>query len=393
VTRVEAPGSVAEAAACLRDSQGSVLIRGAGTALEWGGRVSDPDLVLSTQALAGVIAHTPADMTAAVGAGTPLAVLQKELGDHGQWLALDPPTESAGATVGGLLAAGDSGPSRLRYGNLRDLVIGVTLVLADGTVGHSGGHVIKNVAGYDLAKLVHGSLGSLALVAEVVLRLHPSPMQSVTTTGTADVHQAWQVARRVAASSVEPTALEWAQGEGDEPGRLLVRSTGSPRAVVAAVTQLSTILADLGVEANAIAPEQADALWQEHAALVTGTDGDTVVRLTTLPSDLVPVAEHAATTAAAAGVTSRLTSSAALGVHTLRLTGGSARARAGVVTAVRQHVLDRGGAAVLRRRPTDVDEHLDPLGPPPSSVELLRRVKSGFDPDGRCAPGRFSPWY
>ncbi|MBC7561255.1 MAG: FAD-binding oxidoreductase, partial [Dermatophilaceae bacterium] len=154
--RVERPATTGEAAQLLGETAGSVLFRGGGTKLDWAGRVRDPDLVVDTTRLRGMLTHNPADLTASVRAGTTLTELQEHLAGDGQWLALDPPTAGRGATVGGLLAAGDSGPSRLRYGALRDLVIGVTLVLADGTVARSGGHVIKNVAGYDLAKLVHG---------------------------------------------------------------------------------------------------------------------------------------------------------------------------------------------------------------------------------------------
>src|SRR4051794_41865482 len=113
----------------------------------WGGRAAgEPDGVVETGGMARLLSHNPADMTVAVEAGVPLRTLQEELARSGQWLALDPPTEAAGATIGGLLATGDSGPRRLRYGALRDLVIGVTLVLADGTGGHAGGDVVKKGA-------------------------------------------------------------------------------------------------------------------------------------------------------------------------------------------------------------------------------------------------------
>lgn len=390
-TAVQRPGTVTEAAQLLRDTTGPVLFRGGGTKPDWAGRVRDPHLVLSTERLDGLLTHNAADMTASVRAGTPLTTLQDLLAGHGQWLALDPPSAASGATLGGLLAAGDSGPSRLRYGNLRDLVIGVTLVLADGTVARSGGHVIKNVAGYDLAKLVHGSLGSLALVAEVVLRLHPRPASSITIVGAADAAQATTAALRIAASTVEPTAVEWAQEGGS--GRLAVRCDGTPRAVAAATQEVTTLLADVGVAAEACPPAETPALWAAHAALVTGQEGETVVRVATLPSDLGSTAQHLVHEAAAAGVQAHLVSSAALGLHTARLHGGRAHARAQVVAAVRRHALERGGSVMLRRRPADVDAVVDPLGPSPSAVAVLRRVKAEFDPTGRCAPGRFHPWY
>ena len=118
---VHRPTSVDEAAAVLRDSRGRVLFRGAGTKMSWAGRPHDPDLVLETTGLDQLLEHNPADMTASVQAGMPLRALQDRLAEAGQWLALDPPTEPEGATVGGLLATGESGPRRLRYGALRDL--------------------------------------------------------------------------------------------------------------------------------------------------------------------------------------------------------------------------------------------------------------------------------
>ena len=147
-TTVERPTSAADAARVLKDTRGTVLFRGAGTKMDWGGRpADDPQVLLETGGMQRLLSHNPADMTVAVESGMPLRTLQDLLAGAGQWLALDPPTEPAGATVGGLLVTGDSGPRRLRYGALRDLVIGVTLVLADGTVARAGGQVIKNVAG------------------------------------------------------------------------------------------------------------------------------------------------------------------------------------------------------------------------------------------------------
>src|SRR5690349_1035185 len=206
---VHRPTSVEEAASVLRDSRGGVLFRGAGTKMSWAGRPHDPDLVLETTGLGQLLEHNPADMTASVQAGMPLRALQDRLDEAGQWLALDPPTEPEGATVGGLLATGESGPRRLRYGALRDLVIGVTLVLPDGTVAHAGGHVIKNVAGYDLSKLVYGSLGTLGLIAEVVLRLHPLPETTATVVVPSSAQEATARSLALLAGPLEPAAVDW----------------------------------------------------------------------------------------------------------------------------------------------------------------------------------------
>ncbi len=385
------PESTAQAAETLRGTTGSVLFRGAGTKLDWAGRVAAPELVIDTSELTGLITHNAADMTASVLAGTPLTDLQALLAPDGQWLALDPPTAPAGATLGGLLAAGESGPSRLRYGNLRDLVIGVTLVLGDGTIARSGSHVIKNVAGYDLAKLVHGSLGSLAMIAEVILRLHPLPVTSCTLAGEADADQATAAALALSASPLEPSAVEWIQrGDG---GTLVVRCDGTQRAVEISSAQVRALLAGVGITATITEPGEAERIWREQAELVNGSDGDTVLRVGTLPGELGDVVGQVRSIVAEAGMQSQVLSSAALGVHTIRLYEGSPSAVAGAVDRIRALVRQRAGTTLVRRRPADVEALLDVLGEPGSTAPLLRRIKAQFDPTDRCAPGRFAPWF
>ena len=389
--RLERPTTTAETAEVLRRTSGSVLPRGAGTHQDWAGRVADPELILDTTGMVGVLTHNPADMTASVRAGTPLRALQDHLAGNNQWVALDPPAATAGATVGGLLAAGDSGPSRLRHCGIRDLVIGVTLVLADGTVARSGSHVIKNVAGYDLAKLVHGSLGSLALITEVVLRLHPRPESSVTVAGTADAARATAACLAIAAGPLEPTAVEWISG-GDA-GRLLVRTDGTGVHVDASVQRLIELLGGLGIDAGAVSAPDAHAQWEVHAAAVLGDDGETVTRISGRPSDLADLVSSALGAARRAGVEAAVVSSAGVGLHTVRFHGGTPDGQALAFTGLRDHALSRGASVLLRQRPPEVDALLDPLGPPPSSAPLLRAIKASFDPAGRLAPGRFAPWY
>ncbi|MGZ8750141.1 MAG: FAD-binding oxidoreductase, partial [Pseudonocardia sp.] len=209
------------------DSAGSLAVAGAGTAAGWAGALQPVDAVLDLRALTGVIAHNPGDMTVSVRAGTPLRELNAELAGHGQHVAFDAARVADGATVGGLLATGDAGPDALVHGSLRDLVIGTTLVLADGTVARSGGHVIKNVAGYDLAKLVHGSYGTLAVVAEVVLRLHPLPRAVATLVLPCTLDEAAGHAARILGGPYEPAALEWVSARASSnPDRVLAHAGG-----------------------------------------------------------------------------------------------------------------------------------------------------------------------
>src|SRR3989449_4664206 len=176
------PGTERELAEILRLSNEAglaVIPRGGGTKLGWGNSPARAGLILSTARLTEVIEHAWADLTVSVGAGCTVQRLQEALAQHGQRLAFDPLWPEK-ATVGGVLSTNDSGALRLRFGALRDLIIGVTIALPDGTLASSGGKVVKNVAGYDLPKLVTGALGTLGVITRAVFRLHPSPRNTRT---------------------------------------------------------------------------------------------------------------------------------------------------------------------------------------------------------------------
>src|SRR5229473_2691439 len=171
------PGTETEIAEILRLSNEAglaVIPRGGGTKLGWGNSPARADLILSTARLTEIIEHAWADLTVTVEAGCTVQRLQETLAEHGQRLALDPLWPEK-ATIGGMLSANDSGALRLRFGALRDLIIGATIALPDGTLASSGGKVVKNVAGYDLPKLVTGALGTLGVITRAVFRLHPLP--------------------------------------------------------------------------------------------------------------------------------------------------------------------------------------------------------------------------
>src|SRR6195256_179490 len=176
------PGTERELAEILRLSNEAglaVIPRGGGTKLGGGNSLARADVILSTARMTEIIEHAWADLTVTVEAGCTVQRLQETLGQHGQRLALDPLWPEK-ATVGGVLSTNDSGALRLRFGALRDLIIGVTIALTDGTLASSGGKVVKNVAGYDLPKLVTGALGTLGVITRAVFRLHPLSQRSRT---------------------------------------------------------------------------------------------------------------------------------------------------------------------------------------------------------------------
>src|SRR5258708_1378782 len=189
------PGTERELAEILRLSNEAglaVIPRGGGTKLGWANPPARADLILSTARLSKIIEHAWADLTVSVESGCTIQTLQETLAQHGQRLALDPLWPRK-ATIGGVLSTNDSGALRLRFGALRDLIIGVTIALPDGTLASSGGKVVKNVAGYDLPKLVTGGLGTLGVITRAVFRLHPLPRNtrsfSISTADGVEMHQ------------------------------------------------------------------------------------------------------------------------------------------------------------------------------------------------------------
>jgi len=207
---VASPKTTEEASAVLRyadESGGGVEVLGAGTKRGWAG-ATHARIVLETRGLAGVREHSWHDLTATVGAGTIWAEMQGVLMQHGQQVALDP-LWPENATVGGVIAANDSGALRLKYGSLRDLVIGMTVVLPDGTIARSGGKVVKNVAGYDLHKLMIGAFGTLAVVTEVTFRLHSIPRSTrVWTLETPDASACGAVLMKILDSQLSVQAMQ-----------------------------------------------------------------------------------------------------------------------------------------------------------------------------------------
>jgi glycolate oxidase FAD binding subunit len=349
--------TVEEAAAAIR-SHDAVRPRGGGTKLGWSPRGDAWDL--DTRGLNRILEHNEGDFTAILEAGVPLVEAQAAFGAAGQMLALDPPLRT-GATIGGVMATNDSGPLRHRYGGMRDLVVGVTVVLSDGAIAKSGGKVIKNVAGYDLAKLFAGSFGTLGLIARVALRLHPSPVHTATVTAASDDPAALAgAAARLAALPLEADSLDVSWRDGS--GRLDLRFGG------------------------ATARERARAA-REHAGLDTGLDeddaerwsalrdrqrGDIVVKVSGRPTDLP-------TLIGALPAGGSLVSRAALGLSWVSLPGPEA------VPPLREAMFPRA-CTVL----DGADRVEDPWpSVDPGALAVMRRVKQRFDPAGAFRPGTF----
>lgn len=379
--RTERPGSAEESAAVLARCAGerlTVRFRGGGTKLAWGATAPDPDVDLSTAALAGVVEHNVGDLTAIVRAGTPLAEAQAVFGTAGQHLALDPP-DGAGATLGGVLATADSGPLRHRYGGIRDLVLGVQVALSDGTVARAGGKVIKNVAGYDLGKLFTGSYGTLGLVVELAVRLHPRPARTGTAIGrTGDPDALAAAARTLAQAPLEAECLDVSWG-GPAPasGALLARfGSADPGARVA---EAAALLAADGLDVEVV-DDGDDGRWAAQRAGQRSPDG-VVVKVSAVPTDL-PLVIRAAQ-ALSAGVVGR----AGWGLSYVTVPPAPAADLVAAVAELRTRL--PGRPCVVLDAPAEVRAALDPWGVETGPVPLMRRVKERFDPAGICRPGVF----
>jgi glycolate oxidase FAD binding subunit len=378
---VETPQTAADAAELLHTcAQDAIAVQIAGAQTKpWGHPGADCGVQLRTGALDAIVEHNEGDLTAVLQPGVTLRELDETLARAGQMLALDPPLGLGdAATVGGAIAAADSGPLRHRYGSPRDLVLGVTVALSDGTIAHAGGKVIKNVAGYDLAKLFSGSFGTLGLIAEVAVRLHPRPRaQATATAATDDPAQLARAAAAVAHSTLELQSLDvcW---DDRARGAVLARFGG-----VAAAEQAMAahqLLESLGLEAEVV--EDDEELWAAQRAAQRSADGGAVVRVSGRPSQLA----DACVAAQVAGAT--LVGRAALGVSWIALPPAAPGELVTAIDRVRK-VLAPSPCVVLDA-PAYVRTHLDPWDhTEDAALVLMRRVKARFDPTATCNPAIF----
>ncbi|WP_017587520.1 FAD-binding oxidoreductase [Nocardiopsis ganjiahuensis] len=357
----------------------SVTVRGAGTALDWGRPPRSLDLLVDVSALSW-IDHNAGDLVVEVGAGTPVAELYAALAAAGQRLSYDP--VRAGGTVGGALATGVSGPRRLLSGALRDLVIGMTVVRADGVVARSGGRVVKNVAGYDLAKLHTGGFGTLGVIASVAFRLHPLPESlRVVSARVSSRSRAEQALAALRGTTVVPSAVEldW-PAEG--AGRLDVVLEGTPDGLDARVEAAARALAPRGRDGDPAVAEELPEGWGLLPA-----EG-TVALVTAPPAESVAAAAWVGELSGAVDAAAHVRGSASTGSLSVSFPPGTSSERVGLVV---DGVRSAGGhpLVLLRAEPHIRAAGIDPWGEVPG-LELMRAVKDSFDPGHRLSPGRFA---
>jgi glycolate oxidase FAD binding subunit len=377
------PGSTAEVAEVMRAAAGHGLVvvaRGRGTKTTWGRPPERVDVLLDLSAMDQVLDHAAGDLIVEAQAGTRLADLQRVVAVAGQRLAVDETVPGAG--IGGTLATGASGPGRMGAGTMRDLLIGVRVVRADGVVAKAGGRVVKNVAGYDLGKLVHGSFGTLAIVTEALFRLHPIPaVRRFVSVPVSEPAHAQRLAQAVVHAQVVPGALE-VDCPVDGAGTLTVLLEGTAGGVPGRSTATLDLLGEGATATDDVPAGWARYPWPETAR---GDERATALKLTFALSGLGDVLE----TARRAPAPVHVRGSAGVGVAYGAVPAGTDPVTvAGTVDRLRATCARHGGSLVVLDAPARVKQAVDTWGPV-RGLDLMRRVKDQFDPDHRLAPGRF----
>ncbi len=370
-----APATTADVSGMLRfahDNGLQINPTGAGTKQSWLNQAPASTL-LDMRNMNAVLEHTWQDLTCTVQPGCTWTSLQNTLAQHGQQVALDPLWPER-ATVGGIIAANDSGRLRLRYGALRDLLIGMTVVLADGTVARSGGKVVKNVAGYDLPKLFCGSFGTLGVITEVTFRLHAIKPHSLTlTVASASAEALGSLLLRILASHLSTEAMQLRSTPA--ASALDVQIAASPEVLEQQTAQLGALAKELNLSIPAPAE---DRVWSARETLFArSTEEESIVfKLSTLPSNIAATVQ-AVTTVGGEAVAQ------ATGLITARIPAHQTAALA----HLREQAESQRGSLVILQMPASCT--LPRWGKEPTSLPLMRAVKAQFDPRNVLNAGRF----
>ena len=382
--RVTAPGTAQEVARVLQycSSAGlGVVPRGGGTKLCLGNRPQRVDFILSTERLNRVIEHVWGDMTVVVEAGCTVENVQHAVKEHGQRLAIDPLWPER-CTVGGLLATAESGTLRIRYGAVRDLVLGVEVALPDGSLIKAGGKVVKNVAGYDLTKLMIGSLGTLGVITRAVFRLHPVPVATATySTSLSSPTEAIKLVLAVLNSHLVYTGLQIRADRADHTA-VDVRFEGIPESLQDAPGKLSQVAVGCGFV------ESSDDLWKARQELFVNPGNSVICKCSVLPAQIGSLCDVIYRHAQPAEVAATLVAQAT-GLAEVRLDSSRPSSLVEVLQSVRGEVDRFHGTLIVQQCPASVKEAVDVWGTLRDAVPLMQQIKEKFDPARTLNPGRF----
>jgi glycolate oxidase FAD binding subunit len=382
------PGTIADAASRIAESERlgqAVAFIGGGTDLEIGSPPDRLDLVIRTEKLDRIVEHAPSDQIVAVEAGMTLARLQEVVGAHGQRLALDPPLPGR-ATVGGIVAANAFGPLRTRYGSVRDLIVGISIVRADGVIAHGGGKVVKNVAGFDLPKLMVGSLGTLGMIATATFRLHPLPESSETllmkNRSAAAVRNLIAELRQTQLEAAAVVAI--AEGTGFDIG---VRFEGFHAGVVAQRDRLASLHRASG-GCDVLTASDAKRLWLRHDAVREG--GPLRLKIAALPNAIETVSKSVVAPLLGGLTDGGFVWYPTFGIGFITGTPIDNERSALAIESARHVLIPAGSSLTIEAAPAAIRHLVSTWGESGGAVVLMRATKQMFDPGRRLAPGRFA---
>ncbi|MDF0553716.1 FAD-binding oxidoreductase [Kamptonema sp. UHCC 0994] len=396
---------LAGAIACISRNRRGVLPIGSGSKLDWGGlvktepsnprdrsQVSEPPflgnaeglVVVSCDRINRLIDRAVGDLTVTVEAGMKFAELQQILATSGQFLPLDPAYPEQ-ATIGGIIATADAGSLRQRYRGVRDLLLGITFVRSDGKIAKAGGRVVKNVAGYDLMKLLTGSYGTLGIISQVTMRVYPLPNASVTVILTGEAEALANTTQTLLSSALTPTAIDLLSkqlvaklGLGKSLG-LAVRFQSILESVEEQSSRLLEVGEKLGLKGITYIGNDESDLWQRLKSTIwsTAPDSTIICKIGTLPSESVNIL---AQLNLADGL---IYGGSGLGI--LRFDSTTVE----TLLQVRQQCESHGGFLSILKAPADIKQHLDVWGYNGNGLSLMQKIKQQFDPENIFSPHRF----
>ncbi|HVN84888.1 MAG TPA: FAD-binding oxidoreductase [Candidatus Binatia bacterium] len=394
---VVSPASVAQVSEVLafaHERNLAVIPVGNATHLHVGSPPARYDVALSLRKLARIVAHEAADMTVTVEAGCTLDELNAALATAQQWVPLDPPSPDR-VTVGGLIAADLNGPLRLSHGKVRDLLIGVTVMLADGSVVKGGGRVVKNVAGYDLCKLFTGSLGTLGVIVEATFKVRPRPEQTrVLWIGSSDPRAPGEFALGLLDTNIAPLFIELLNRHAIADASRSVTLSGASALAIGFGGVEEEITAQTARLTERYGPalhvsDQPDVLMTWLREFPQRNAHNLTARVSMLPTELIGLLPRLESEAGMRGVEVALVAHVGNGVACLRLTSPSETAAVLFCEWLRIAAREHGGWVVFDSLPDSLQGRIDPFGNATPAVLLMRGIKQQLDPRGILSPGRF----
>ncbi len=372
-----------------------VIPAGAGTWLEMGNRPTRFDLVVSTEKMDRVLEYEPADLTATVEAGCAFLAFNRIAAEHRQFIPLDPFGDKR-STIGGVIATASSGPMRCAYGAPRDWLIGAAVVHADGRITRAGGKVVKNVAGYDLCKLYVGSFGTLAVIAEMSLKLRAlPPCEKTMVFYSHNAESLCSLVAKITDSDLQPAVMELLSPTGDAS---LPIESKQFALVVGFLNEVETVDSQIGEAArlgsdfrrSILSEADATGFWREYHESETSPHTEFILRLSALPADLSGLIADINRTLPR----TRQRAHAANGIVRLHgdldwLDGLKNRERPRKLAKMRRLAQSRGGQMVILRAPDKIKNQLDVWGEIGQTESLMRTLKEKYDPNAKLNPGRF----